>query len=212
MAHGIPKTPDPVRAFFDARAPQWDTMIRPDHGMRLERLLAPLPLPPSARVLDVGCGTGILVPILARRMDERGYVISIDVSTAMMRETRKRLRTLQARPCCLPVQADVMVAPFPDGTFDWVICNSCFPHFEDQQQAFHEMTRMLQPGGTLVVCHSESRDAINTFHRKVGDVVGGHELPDNDIFKILVHRAGLALIQLEDNTEGFLLMARRESV
>lgn len=210
MAQAPPPPRNPVKAFFDERAAQWDTMISAGHGMRLERLLAPLPLKPSARVLDVGCGTGVLLPILAQRLDEQGCVVCIDLSGAMMRETLQRIRTLHPRPRCLPVQADVTAAPFPEGVFDWVICNSCFPHFQDQQQALLEMARLLRPDGTLVVCHSESRDAINTLHRNVGGIVGGHELPDDDTFRKLVHKAGLALTQLEDRHDGFLLVARRE--
>ncbi|NLV45954.1 MAG: class I SAM-dependent methyltransferase [Candidatus Hydrogenedentes bacterium] len=210
MAQDPPASRNPVRAFFDKRAAQWDTMISAGHGTRLEQLLAPLPLDSSAQVLDVGCGTGVLLPILAQRLDERGCVVCIDLSGAMMRETRQRIRALHPRPRCLPVQADVTAAPFPEGAFDWVICNSCFPHFQDQQQALHEMARLLRPGGTLVVCHSESRDAINTLHRNVGGIVGGHELPKDDTFRKLVHGAGLTLMQMEDRHDGFLLVARRE--
>ncbi|HOH31927.1 MAG TPA: methyltransferase domain-containing protein, partial [Candidatus Hydrogenedentes bacterium] len=100
------------------------------------------------------------------------------------------------------------LSPFRKGVFDWVFCNSCFPHFEDQRGACDVMAGLLCPGGRLVICHSESREAINALHRSVGGIVGGHELPDDGTFRTMVRRAGLVLESLEDREDAFLLIAR----
>ncbi|MFA7693824.1 MAG: class I SAM-dependent methyltransferase [Candidatus Hydrogenedentes bacterium] len=209
MAQSSPLSPRPVSEFFDDLAPKWDSMISAGHSERLRRLLAPILPADPARILDVGCGTGVLIPILTQELPAAGTVIAIDISALMIQETQKRIASLQPAAPCYALQTDVMAAPFSDCSFDSVFCNSCFPHFEDQQRAMLEMARLLRPGGMLVICHSESRDAINKLHREMGGVVGGHELPDDAGFQALVSGASLDWEHLEDHHDGFLLIARR---
>ncbi len=211
MAQPLQNNIPAIRAFFDQLAGHWDATVSPRHGERLERILQRLPIAAGECVLDVGCGTGILFPMLAKRVGETGYIVSIDLSHAMMLKTRTRIAGVAPRPVSLLLEADVTVSPFRKAVFDWVFCNSCFPHFEDQQGACDAMSGLLLPGGCLVICHSESREAINMLHRGVGGIVGGHELPGDDMLKKMVQHAGLTLESLEDREDAFLLVARNKS-
>lgn len=206
------KTITAIQRFFDERADGWDRMISAEHPRRLEAIIQRLDIAPDARVLDVGCGTGVLYPILSKKVSSAAIVVAADLSSEMMRQTRRRIAAMpgqEARPATLLLQADVTNPPCRDAAFDWVLCNSCFPHFHHQQAAIDVMARMLRPGGMLVVCHTESRDAINALHRGIGDVVGGHELPDKNTFRKLLAQARLDLITLEDTRTMYLLLARK---
>ncbi|OQC08647.1 MAG: Demethylmenaquinone methyltransferase [Candidatus Hydrogenedentes bacterium ADurb.Bin101] len=208
MAQPLQNNIPAIRAFFDQLAGHWDATVSPRHGERLERILRRLPIAAGERVLDVGCGTGILFPMLAKRVGETGCIASVDLSHAMLLKTSTRIAGVMPRPASLLLEADITLSPFRKGVFDWVFCNSCFPHFEDQRGACDVMAGLLQPGGRLVICHSESREAINALHRSVGGIVGGHELPDDGTFRTMVRRAGLVLESLEDREDAFLLIAR----
>lgn len=86
------------------------------------------------RVLDVGCGRGLCEPVLR---EQGADYAGIDLVAS---ESSDRL----PRKFCL-AQADRL--PFPDGSFDSVICFDAFEHFPDPALAAGEFSRVLRPGG-----------------------------------------------------------------
>ena len=138
--------------------------------VRLREIVAGLTIAPGAAVLDVGCGTGVLLPLLRER-NGNGHVVALDLSGEMLK------RALGKGQPAIYVQGDAESLPLPEGIFDWVICNAVFPHFSDKSRALGELRRVLRAGGHLVICHTASRQAINEFHRSVGGVVAHDAIP-----------------------------------
>jgi SAM-dependent methyltransferase len=102
--------------------------------------------PRPARILDVGCGTGINLDPLG----ERGTAVGVDASaTALEFCARRGLRDL--------VQARGERLPFPDGTFDVVSAIGVVEHIEADAAAVAEWARVLAPGGHLVLLTSSYR-------------------------------------------------------
>ena len=189
-----------IQAFFDERAANWHEHMGPEHPERLARIVSELDVAPGSRLLDVGAGNGVLLPLLA---PVARLVVALDVSAKMLVEARQRAHVPQAAY----LQADALDLPLPSRCFDMVICNSCFPHFDDQRRATGEMARVLRSGGRLVICHTSSRHAINQCHHSHGGVIGGHELPDAERMRALLAEAGLRLDVLNDGEEGYLVVA-----
>ena len=194
-----------IEAFFDELAPTWDHKVAAPYAPRLAEMLDELGIATGDAVLDVGAGTGVLAGLLVDRIGPTGQVIAVDLSRGMLREGR----ALRRNDRIVWVQADVLETPFPASVFDWVLCYSVFPHFLDQQHAVKRFASLLKPGGSLAVLHSQSREAINEHHKKVGDVVGGHILPDDAGMALLLRNAGLELLRLENAEDGFIALARR---
>lgn len=116
---------------------------------RLNRRVAEALAPRGGeRILDVGCGTGLLTAEVARRM-ATGEVIGIDASRPMIDvATRKR-----SSPICRYELAVAEELPFDDGTFDAAVSALFFHHvpLDTKRRSAAEMVRVVRPGGRVVV-------------------------------------------------------------
>ncbi len=187
------------RAYFNGKAHEWDTYMPAEEVERVGTILRTLPLAPGGAVLDVGCGTGVIVPFLRERVGEQGRVVAIDYAERMVMRARAKLPSEPAF-----IAADIHAAPLVDSLFDAVVCFNCFPHFQDKPQAFAEMTRVLKPAGVLIVCHSQSREGINALHNEVGGVVKQDRIPEEQVMRELFAGARLRDTTIENGARSYV--------
>ena len=191
------------RQFFDRAAVEWDASEVEETHARLREIVAGLGIEPGSTVLDVGTGTGVLVPLLLEATDGEGQIVALDFSGEMLRRAQAK-----GHPVAY-VQGDAQRLPFPAYTFDWVICNAVFPHFPDKQRALGEISRVLRKGGRLVICHTASRQAINKFHHSAGGIVAHDTIPDEKVMRQLLREAGLGEVRVWDEPDRYLALGQR---
>ena len=104
-------------------------------------------LPPSARVLDVATGPGVLALELASRVQR---VDAVDFSPAMLEQLERQRRALGIENV-FARQADGQALPFPDASFDAAFSMFGLMFFPDRDKGFAELQRTLRPGGVAVV-------------------------------------------------------------
>jgi ubiquinone/menaquinone biosynthesis C-methylase UbiE len=124
--------------FYDNRAVQ-ATIYRPVHSQVLRALRGD----GARRILDVGCGTGILAKRIQREMGSEAEVIGCDWSAGMLERAAARNRRVGW------LQADAAGLPFGEGVFDAVVSTEAFHWFPDQKAALREFKRVLRPGGAV---------------------------------------------------------------
>jgi ubiquinone/menaquinone biosynthesis C-methylase UbiE len=105
-------------------------------------------LAPAERVLDLACGTGSVARRAAEMVGREGRVVGFDVSTSMLAVAAEAAGN---QPQIEWRQGDVGDLPFPNGTFDAVICQQALQFFPDRMAALAEMHRVLAPGGRVVL-------------------------------------------------------------
>ena len=108
-------------------------------------LKAGLPLIKGPRVLEVGFGTGYLVPQYAAHCE----VYGVDINAALIKKARANLIRTGMRASL--EQASVEQLPYQDGCFDTVLSTMAFSGFPRGEQAMAEMTRVLKPEGRLII-------------------------------------------------------------
>ncbi len=97
------------------------------------------------RVLDVACGTGIVARTAADLVGPAGTIIGVDLNEAML------IVANRVRPDIEWRHADAVALPFPDDSFDAVLCQMALMFFEDRGRAVNEMTRVVAKDGTVAV-------------------------------------------------------------
>lgn len=175
-----------VPVFFDA----WAT-----------DLVDAVDLRPRQRVLDVACGTGIVARHAARRVGHDGEVTGVDAIPAMLSVARDAGSALDLHIRWEQASADDL--PFPDGSFDVVLCQQGLQFFPDRPAALAEIRRVTRPDGRLGLstCRSVEHQPgyaalIDTLTRHVGVQAGQvvaspFSLGDPDEVRALVTKAGL---------------------
>ena len=114
-----------------------------------------LDLTPNARVLEVGCGTGLDSFRIAQRLDKNGTLFLQDLSRQMVLATRARMvrdhEGLELSCGLNYFASSAALLPFPDGYFDAVFHFGGFNDFADPKAAFEELARVVKKGGKVVV-------------------------------------------------------------
>ncbi len=143
-----------VRA-FEKRASTYDTGWRG----RLHRDIATatadvvLALQPPRRLLDVGCGTGMLLGLLAGRLRDTEALCGIDAAETMVKAATATRRDPRLRFAVGVAEA----LPYRDASFDLVVSTTSFDHWRDQRAGLAECHRVLAAGGHLVLTDLFSR-------------------------------------------------------
>jgi len=192
-----------VRAYFNQKAATWDETSSERDSTRLERMAKRLDIKPGSIVLDVGTGTGAFIPFLLREMGKGGRIIVLDFAEKMLGCACTKGFNGDIDYLC----ADVTNIPLGNEIFDIVVCNSCFPHFQDKLRALAEMNRVIKRGGRLLICHTSSRASINEIHRQI-PAVENDIIPDEGEMQIILLRAGFIEIKI-DASESYLASARK---
>jgi SAM-dependent methyltransferase len=133
-----------MRRQFDAIAPRWETMRRPDSLAPFEAALATVE-PAPKRALDLGTGTGAGARAIAARFPDAD-VVGADLSARMLAEAQRTLPS-QLAPRVRFEVADASELPYEDETFDLVALANMIPFFD-------EIARVLAPGGSVVFAFS----------------------------------------------------------
>jgi SAM-dependent methyltransferase len=139
---------------FDDRASRRVEAIylTPDVVGQRGRVLDALALARNERVVDLGCGPGLLALEMAHRVGMQGEVQGIDTSESMI--------ALAARRCygkswVQLSRGDVSKLPYPDGHFDAAVCTQVYEYVADIDGALRELNRVLRPGGRAVIVDSD---------------------------------------------------------
>jgi ubiquinone/menaquinone biosynthesis C-methylase UbiE len=142
---------------YGARTARWYDLLsgEPVYGVGRQLAVPALQLRPSERVLDVGCGTGLNLPLLVDAVGPGGSVVGLDRSGAMLETARTKLAE-RTRPRVHLVEGDAadpraMAAAAEEGRFDAVICTYTLSLMPDIEAAWGAIGGVLRPAARVAV-------------------------------------------------------------
>ena len=134
-----------VRREYDALAGRYDQRWAGYVAASTAMAASRLSLEPGDRVLDVGCGTGVLLGQLRVRAPA-AQLLGVDATPGMLARARTRLGA-----DAMLIESSGEALPLPDGSMQAVVSTSTLHYMADAPRAMREMHRVLAPGGTLVL-------------------------------------------------------------
>lgn len=193
------------KTYFNTAADSWDHRFITKELMAFLTTLVPtLGLKPGQRILDVGTGTGVLIPFLRQAVGPSGSVTAIDFSERMIQICRNKYAHLHN--VTIELQ-DVEALDVPPESFDAVTCFGVFPHLQAKEKTLHHLQRALRPGGTLIIAHALSSTEVKAHHREASSAVSQDVIPEEAEMRRLLTQARFNSISIQDEVGYYLCVA-----
>ena len=197
---------DKEHRFFEHYAPTWD-QDRNEDAAKLHFLMQFLPLAQGSRVLDVGCGTGVLIPYLHEAVGDTGHIEGLDYSQAMLAQAKQKFGLV---PGVTFREENILKADLPQGAYDDIVCLNFYPHIRTHGHAFFKaMYGALRDGGTFAIMHDISKEQVNAIHQQSGQTVP--LLPPVDVLATMLLSVGFTITAALDTAEYYLVAGRKDA-
>ena len=162
---------------------------------RLDRIVAAADIREGDAVLDVGTGTGILIPLIQKYGP--AAVHACDLSKAMLRQLNVNYSGVKTH------QKDVRDLDLPDTSIDVVLINACYPNIADKNGAFTNIARMLKPGGRMVISHPLGKAFVDKLRPNASYPLD--DFPSTSQARLLFCPYGFEVEQFIDEPQLYIL-------
>jgi len=166
---------------------------------RLEKIVAHGKITKRDTVLDVGTGTGILIPIIKKYKPSRIY--ACDLSGRMLEQLRENY------PYVKTITADIKDLNLMEGSIDAAFINACYPNIVDKAGAFSNINRMLKAEGRIVISHPLGKAFILSI--KNGVPFPLDEFPEEQEAGVLLKPFGFEIETFIDEPKLYILVATK---
>jgi SAM-dependent methyltransferase len=163
---------------------------------RLKKIVAEGKINEKDVVLDVGSGTGILIPMI--RKNDPSKIYACDLSEKMLEQLNINY------PEVVTFRADIKDLALPDSSVDVVFINACYPNIADKKGAFENIARMMKKGGRMVISHPLGKAFVKILMRNAPYPLD--EFPDKEDAKILFRPFGFNIHNFIDEPELYILV------
>ena len=166
---------------------------------RLEQIIAHGKITRGDTVLDVGSGTGILIPIIKKY--KPGCIHACDFSEGMLEQLRKNY------PYVKTIMADVRDLNLPRGSIDSAFLNACYPNIVNKASAFSNLSRMMKAEGRIVISHPLGKAFILSLKDSAPFPLD--EFPEKKEAGPLLEPFGFEIETFIDEPRLYILVARK---
>lgn len=191
--------------FFNSVAKNWDNMIEVNDS-KINYLLSKLEIKEDDSILDIGTGTGVLIPFL-NNLVPSGFIRGIDISKGMLEVALEKYGNRSNITFDLvDVENDEI-----NNEYDKIILYSMYPHLENKTETIKKLvSNNLKHNGILMIAHSNSRDFLNNLHSNADKRVKDSLLLEVNKQKQIFQNVGLNVIEAFENDEMYYVVIHKK--
>lgn len=190
--------------FFDKLAPEWDANEVRSTPVRIRSILSKLPINKGMNILDLGTGTGVLIPYLSSMTGADGHVTGIDLSEGMLSLARNKFGNL---PNVEFMRLDFEEEQIP-GKYDIVLLYCVYPHLHSPAATMEWLFKMnIKEGGTIVIAFPSDEKFINNIHHERKSE--SDHLPTASVLADMIIRWGFMAQVVADSEEEYIIIVRQ---
>lgn len=162
-------------ASYDKMSRWYDWLATPFERRYHQGAVSLLAPHPGETILDVGCGTGACLPLIAEAMGRSGKILGLDLSAGMVAKAVQRVAVAGLTDIVSVQRGGALAMPFKSESVDAILMVFTLELFSDEEipKLLAECRRVLKSGGRMVVV-SMARDAKNTWAQRVYEWVHKH--------------------------------------
>ncbi len=186
--------------YFNNLSKTWDEVVGNDdiRIKKIKNIFEMIDIAPDATVMDVGCGTGVLFPIIEEYVIQQGTLIAVDTSDKMIEEAKERYKNFH--------NIQYVVSPIEDlelplKSIDVILCFAVFPHIEDKVLALKKCYQLLRDNGSLYIFHLSDTKTLNQFHHNLNAPVNRDYMPHKEEIEGMLTEAGFIMKKYIDQPE-----------
>ena len=193
------------KEFFNQIAPDWDNRYKPD-AIKIRFLLSKLKIKRCDRILDIGTGTGVLIPFI-REKSICSHITGVDFSENMLNIAQQKFQGKRNLSFQL---LDIEKDNIPE-KFHHIILFSIFPHLQKKTETIKKlMEQNLFPGGNILIAHTQSRYHLNLIHsQKDIDMPNSHLIAAKKQAE-LFRDASLNVVEADENDQYYYLLLQKQ--
>lgn len=152
------------RNFFDKIAPQWDQNEVLSTAEKIDEILDLVLIGKGDFVLDLGTGTGVLLPYIAQKVGETGKITAVDFSEEMLKRAIQKFSNLSPQPEFLNLDFENENI---EGEYDKIMLYCVWPHLHNPVDTLKWLQKVnLKDNGEIFIAFPCGPDFINNIHKE----------------------------------------------
>lgn len=187
--------------FFDKLSSTWDENEIYSTPEKVNEILDYLNIKLGDRILDLGTGTGVLLPYLSQRIGKSGQITAVDYSTGMLNRAISKYGMILPRPIFLNLDFENEII---QGEFDKIILYCVYPHLHHPVKTLKKIIKQnLKEGGILTIAFPCNNEPINKIHEEKHSESG--LLPTASSLAQFLKEQGLNAEMIVDDSSAYVI-------
>ena len=193
------------REFFDKIAGTWDENEVLSTPIKINQVLDYFDLHENQDILDLGTGTGVLLPFITQRIGEKGKILAVDFSEGMLSQAKRKYSNLTPIPSFMNLDFENDLIP---GQFDRIILYCVYPHLHSPVETLKWLEKVnLKEEGLISIAFPTGPDFINNIHKERHS--DSDILPSAEILTQNLVSNGLDAYVASDSEECYVVNIRK---